>query len=451
MRVKFIKDYKEFKPSTGGGKDVFGDVEQDVATLLLEAGYIDPPDVKDVHDEAIKQVLKDRMDPAIAKLNELIEKLGQQGDGTTRPGDSTPTKGRLNDGGFGGLNVQLAAIYAACAGQGRDTRLQGQWSGFSLDEAGHVKLTAGHAGESVDSAGGFVVFPEFRREILALGLPDAVVRPRAFVLPMGSDTLKMPKIDGRSNASTLWGGVQCYWLGEGETITASRAKFGQLELRAKDLCGLTFASTNLMADSAVPLEAFLKEAFGGAIFYQEDEAFFIGSGAARPQGFLNSPALYSVTRATASQINWADIVNMYSRMYPPSISRAVWVAHPSTLPQLLQMTAGTGTSSPLIWVGNNGGATEAPPITILGRPLVFSPHCKILGAKSDLCFCDFRHYLLGDRQQLMIESSGHVAFESREIAWRFDHRVDGQVWLAGTILDRQSYETSPFIDLNVAA
>lgn len=453
MKVKLKKDYCPELASVhkGGVATDIIDVPRQTVELLLAADMIEEPDEKAIRDDLVVEEVRKQMDPLMKELQKLTGKAGKpEGD----PPDEGDKKEEGKNGGWATKGHFLKAVSVACSGGPRDSRLSGKGNvGFELDEKGHLKaLTAGHAGESEDPAGGFVVFPEFRNELMMLGLPGTTIRQRSFVIPMATETLKIPFVNDRDRSSTLWGGVQTYWLAETATITPSRAEYGQKELRAKDLCGLTFASMNLLQDNAIGLEAFLMQAFSGAIAWEEDKQFFVGTGVNKPHGFMNSPALFKQSRTTANLIDFDDIILMYSRMYPPSLGRGVWVAHPTCLPQLATMSQNSGTSAALVWLApggiSSGGAAKTPPGSILGNPLVFSEHCKSLGTLGDLVFCDFSHYLIGDRQELLIDSSAHVAFETREIAWRFVHRVDGMVWLAGTITDAQSYETSPFVALD---
>jgi HK97 family phage major capsid protein len=62
--------------------------------------------------------------------------------------------------------------------------------------------------------------------------------------------------------------------------------------------------------------------------------------------------------------------------------------------------------------------------------------------------CDFQHYLIGDRQQIEIAYSEHVAFLSNQSVWRFVSRVAGQPWLRDKVtLSDASSTLSPFVAL----
>jgi HK97 family phage major capsid protein len=61
---------------------------------------------------------------------------------------------------------------------------------------------------------------------------------------------------------------------------------------------------------------------------------------------------------------------------------------------------------------------------------------------------DFQHYLIGDRQQVEIAYSEHVAFLSNQAVWRFVSRVGGQPWLRDKVtLADASSTLAPFVGL----
>ena len=175
-----------------------------------------------------------------------------------------------------------------------------------------------------------------------------------------------------------------------------------------------------------------------------------GVGAGQPLGVLNADALIGVAKETgqaATTIVWENIVKMYSRMLPSSLSRAVWVAHNDTFPQLATMSLNVGTGGSAVWL-NNGVA--GPPATILGRPVIFSEKCQTLGAAGDIYLVDFGYYLIGDRQSLEVASSQHVRFNTDETDWRVLERVDGRPWVDSALTPRNGSNTvSPFVNLAV--
>jgi HK97 family phage major capsid protein len=306
--------------------------------------------------------------------------------------------------------------------------------------------------EGVPSEGGFLVPERLRANLLSVGLESAVVRPRARVIPMDSLRVPFPTIDSTSNSSTVFGGIVGYWTEEAATLAPSQAAFGRLVLDAKKLTTYTTVSNELVQDSAISFQAFIDEIFPEALSFYEDDAFINGTGVGEPKGFLNGSAVIEITKETgqaAATIVWENVIKMYSRMLPSSLNRAVWVASPDTFPQLATMAQNVGTGGSAIWL-NNGAS--GPPVTILGRPLIFTEKAKTVGTAGDLSLVDFGFYLIGDRQVMTAKSSEHVGFAADTTAFRIIERVDGRPWLETAITPKNSGDTvSPFVTIATRA
>jgi HK97 family phage major capsid protein len=308
--------------------------------------------------------------------------------------------------------------------------------------------------ESSGDQGGFLVPEQFRAELLRLALEASVVRGRATVIPMGGQTIRMPTVRDTSHSSTVYGGISGQWVAEAGSVsgTTNEPTFGQVALTAKKLTGYTRVSNELMADSAIALEAALRTMFSEGIAYFEDDAFIAGSGAGQPVGVLNAAALVSVAKETgqaATTVVWENIIKMFSRMHPASLGRAVWYCNPDILPQLATMSLTVGTGGAPVWLAN--GVNGAPP-TLLGRPIIYTEKAETLGTAGDIVFSDFSKYLIGDRQALEITSSMHDRFTNDQTTWRFIHRVDGRPWIDSAITPRNGSNTlSPFVALATRA
>jgi len=309
--------------------------------------------------------------------------------------------------------------------------------------------TTGHFEVGDDSLGGFLVPEEFRREIYQIGLENAVVRPNGpTVIPMTTDSIKIPFIDDSTHASNVFGGCLSYWAGEAKQFTASAALFGQQELTPHKLIGLTYASDEIMADSFVALEALIKTQFGRTSGYYEDDAFLNGSGAGRPLGIKNGGCVKSVKRNTVTQIELEDLAEMQSYLLPGSWGSAVWVANPSIIPHLIQLGSGNAANASgrnLVFITT---VQDKPVWQIFGRPVIFSEKMSQLGTAADLALYDMRYYIIGDRQPLTIDVSPHLKFDYGEIAWRYYLRVAGQPWPSSTLtLKAGTHVYAPFITL----
>jgi HK97 family phage major capsid protein len=302
------------------------------------------------------------------------------------------------------------------------------------------------------SDGGFLIPEILRADLLRVALEKAIVRSRARVIPMDSLTVPFPTVDSTSNVSSVFGGVVGYWTEEGATLTESQPRFGRVELRANKLTLYTEVPNELIRDARPSMEAFIGDVFPEALAWFEDVAFFIGGGVGEPLGFLNAPAAINVTRtAVGNDIEWSDIVSMYSRMLPQSLDRAVWVVSPDTIPDLLNMTLPGGTSPVILGGGAFASGSSRPTMSLLGAPIIVSEKARAIGDSGDINFVDFGFYLLGDRQAMSARQSEDFRFNQDVTAFRVIERVDGRPWLASAITPQNNGATlSPFVKLAAA-
>lgn len=306
----------------------------------------------------------------------------------------------------------------------------------------------------IGADGGFLVPETLRAELLRISLETAVVRPRARTIPMESLTVPFPVIRDSTHASTVYGGISGTWASESETLTESAPTFGRILLTAKKLTAYTEVPNELIADSIISFEAFINQMFPEALAYFEDDAFLVGDGSDRPLGatHASNPCLIAQAKETgqdASTIVWENLIKIYSRMLPASLGRGVWVANIDTFPQLAVMSLSVGTGGAAIWL-NNG--VVGPPMSILGRPVIFTEKVENLGDQGDIGFYDFGYYLIGDRQAMSAASSPHFKFQNDQTVYRFIERVDGQPWLQSALTPRKSTTTlSPFVTLAARA
>lgn len=304
------------------------------------------------------------------------------------------------------------------------------------------------------SDGGFLIPEVLRAELLRVSLESAIVRSRARVIPMDSLTVPFPTVDATSNVSSVFGGVVGYWTEEGATLTESQPRFGRVELKAQKLTLYTEVPNELIRDSLPSLEAFIGDIFPEAIAWFEDVAFFVGGGVGEPLGFLNAPARIQVSRDSgAPNVEWIDIVNMYCRMLPQSLSRAVWVISPDAMPNIFTMTfdTGSGSGTSPVMLGGAGFAnagSQQPPMTMLGLPIIVSEKARSVGTAGDVNLVDFGFYLIGDRQAMSARQSEDYRFQNDLTAFRVIERLDGRPWLQSAITPQNGGSTlSPFVQL----
>jgi HK97 family phage major capsid protein len=304
---------------------------------------------------------------------------------------------------------------------------------------------------NVPSDGGFLLPEEFRSDLLMVALEHAIMRPRATVIPMSSQTLAIPAVDDTTHAGgTVFGGVQVFWVDESTQPAESSGKFAQVKLDAKKLMAYMTAPQELVAD-APAFNAYMNQVLPQALAFEEDYRFIQGSGAGQPLGFLNGGGVVSATAVTGQGSGTLIVDNlaaMFTRLLPSSLMNAIWIADIGTFQQLALMAVqgSLGNSTP-VWMNN--GVIGAPPMAIYGRPLYFTEKCPALGNAGDITLIDPSFYLIGDRQAVTASSSEHFAFGTDKIAYKIIERVDGRPWLQQPITPRNGGATlSAYVNLS---
>lgn len=365
--------------------------------------------------------------------------------------------------GFGSVDVSKAGLYNSTAmGAAIDREFPAEsrsgdyfraiWHNTSRDATGQARIQRirNAFSSTVPSEGGFLIPEVLRSELLRVTLETAIMRPRARVIPMESLRVPFPAIDSTSNASSVYGGIVGYWTEEGAALTASQASFGRVVLDAKKLTMYTEAPNELISDSAISFQAFIDNIFPEAMGFYEDDAFINGSGVGMPLGVLNGANVISVAAESlqpADTIVWENVLSIFMRMLPSSMGRAVWLANLDTFRELATMALNVGTGGGPVWLTNGA---SGPPMTILGRPVIFTEKVPKLGDQGDLNFVDPGMYLIGDRQVMSAMSSPHYKFGNDMTAFRIIERVDGRPWMQSAITPKYSAVTlSPTV--NIAA
>lgn len=353
------------------------------------------------------------------------------------------------DGKFDGLGEFIQTIW--------HHRINGKYrvSGVDNKELDEKLRVVNEYSIKVPDSGGFLVPEEYRPQLLMLGLEDSIVLPRATVVPMNTATLVLPTVDATSNATSVFGGVVVYRTEEGEEFVESQAKFGRVKLEVTKQTALAYLTNEVIRESAPAIEAVMGQMTPSAMSYFADLDFLSGTGAGEPLGGLAAanPALLAISGESgqaADTIVWQNVLKAYARQLPQSIGRTVWIASPDTFVELATMALEVGTGGSAVWLTDGHGT---PVLTLLGRPVIMSEKTPgVLGDKGDLSLVDWSFYLIGIRDNLMVDTSDHVKFTSDQTTIRAIARNDGRPWLSSAITPHNGGPTlSPFVTLAARA
>ena len=345
--------------------------------------------------------------------------------------------GKDGDRAFRSLGEQMMAVYRAAQPGGRiDNRLSTR--------------AASGLNESNPSDGGFLVQKDFVGELLKRAYETGILasRIRKISISTNANGLKINAIDedSRKNGSR-YGGIQTYWEGEANEITASKPKFRQIEMNLKKLTGLCYVTDELMQDAAA-LETVIKQAFAEEFGFKLDDAILSGTGAGCPLGILKSGALVKIDKEDkqTEKVVVENITKMYARIPSKSKTKAVWFINPEIEPTLYTLKIG---ETPVYIPA--GGLSAKPYGTLLGLPVIPLEQCSELGETGDIVLVDLNEYLGIDKggKGIDAQSSIHVRFLYDENVFRFIFRFDGQpLWNKTLKPYKGAADISPFVALN---
>lgn len=345
-----------------------------------------------------------------------------------------PTPAKDNEKRFASFGEQLMAAYRAATPGGK------------VDERLTTRAASG-LNESTPSDGGFLVQQDFVTELLKRTYETGILASKVKKIPISTNAngMKINAIDEDSRANgSRWGGVQTYWEGEADEITASKPKFRQMELSLKKLTGLCYATDELLQDAAA-LEAVIRQAFAEEFGFKIDDAILSGSGEGEPLGILNSGAIVTVAKEASQTdiITVENLIKMWNRLWSRSRANAVWYINQELEPYLYTLKIG---DKPVYIPA--GGLSEKPYGTLFGRPVVPIEQCSAAGEVGDIILADIGQYLLIDKGGIKSASSIHVRFLYDENVFRFIYRVDGKpIWTKPLTPYKGSATVSPFVTL----
>lgn len=309
------------------------------------------------------------------------------------------------------------------------------------------KRAATGAGEAIGADGGFLAQVDIAEGIQKAVFETGVLASRVRQIPISanSNTLRVNVVDETSRVKgSRWGGVQSYWVGEGDSATATKPKLAQIDYRLNRLAALGYATDELLADAAA-MTAIFGQAFAEELAFEVDDAILRGDGVAKPVGILNSSCLVSVTGESASKIKAADIIGMRARLWARSRANSVWLINQDVEPSLHKMFIAGATSDVHVYSPANG-LSALPYDTLYGRPVIPIEQCSSVGTVGDVVLCDLSQYGMIRRDGAGLESSIHVRFVNHETAFRISYRVDGKpLWLSAITPARGSSTQSPFV------
>jgi len=268
-------------------------------------------------------------------------------------------------------------------------------------------------GETTDTAGGYLVPPEFRAQLVEELPKITVMRNVATVVPVNSPAGNMPTVTAKPTVT----------IGsENTAITETSASFGQITWQLQRLNALIPISRELLMDAKVDIVALIRRWFAEAIAQKEDELFTNGSGTGEPLGFRNATGVASVTYDSTKPYD--VIVDLIAQIPHQYRKKCVFMTSPKGESILMKIKDAQG--RPIFTQAQDGG------IRILGYPLIINANIpENLGANSnetEIWFGDFSYYWIFDKGEYSVESTmeGGNAFVNHQVLLKVVNYIDGK-------------------------
>ena len=333
------------------------------------------------------------------------------------------------------------------------TVCQAQKHGSAIDErlligsgrGAAAPANFGNEGSAQD--GGFLVPPQFAKEIFQLSIGEDSLLPMTDNVEITGNTMAFPK-----DETTPWGtnGIRAYWQGEASPAVGTKPVLGLASLRLKKLMALVPVTDELLDDSNA-LSTYLPDKIATSIRWKTNESILFGSGSGVPMGCMSGGSTVTVAKESgqaAQTLLAPNLAKMISRLPPGSFSKAVWIVNNDVLPALFTLTLG---NYPIyLPVGINVGGIQVSPYgSLLGRPVFVSQHANSFSGQGDVLLADLSYYqTITKAGGMQTATSMHLYFDADLTAFRTTFRMDGQSKLASPISPAKgSASLSPFVQL----
>jgi len=319
------------------------------------------------------------------------------------------------------------------------------------------KLVTKAAGDGMlagdDESGGYLIFSAASAMIQAATLENAIVRPRANRVTMGTQLLRIPYLrDLDHSTGTVFGGIKVYFDDENAEGTASKPKLDMLEFKLKKMTAMGYASEEWIKWSPVSLGSWLIPKFGEAVGWKEDLCFLGGKGASQPLGIRNATCKIQIAFETSQDASTFVLENstaMFARLREKSAGKVCWIMNRTVFPQLplFNITAGTGGAP--VFVNNVQGA---PGQSLWGYPIVWTEKVPALGTAGCVLLVDFSDYSVADDQTgPEIAQSIHLKFDLGQTAFRMTKYIDGQNESVSALTPVYGATQSPVVEFKATA
>ncbi len=251
---------------------------------------------------------------------------------------------------------------------------------------------------NVDSAGGYLVLPQFGGVIQTKVFESSPLRQLATVQAISTDTYEVVVDYDETGAS---------WVGETDSRAATTTpSLGKITIPVHELNIQVKATQKILDDGAINMETWLAGKVADKAARKEATAFISGTGVASPRGILtytagttiSSGQVEQVVSGSASAFTYAGLANLQNALKEAYQANAVFLMKRASFGNIMQIVTGiSGDNRPIfnmMYDKNTGLATS-----ILGKPVYFADDMDAIASNAlSAAYGDFRAaYTIVDR------------------------------------------------------
>jgi HK97 family phage major capsid protein len=227
-------------------------------------------------------------------------------------------------------------------------------------------IKAAHETGDLERAGALTKPPEFMTEIVDLNrIEVSRIRPIA-------DNIRSTHAETHVPTQTAHGNA--FFESELGTMTKNEEdKFGLIKVPVHKIYAYSYATTEMLQDSAFNFEAHLTKDFGGGMAKKENAKFVNGTGIDEPLGFMQATGIGEVVSGHATEIQADTLKKMYYTPKDDYVKAPSWVMNRLTTYEISILKFGNGT---YIFQEAQGGGL----FNIMGAPIVNAQDMPDVGA-----------------------------------------------------------------------
>lgn len=270
---------------------------------------------------------------------------------------------------------------------------------------------------TTEADGGFTIPKSFVNSVIQKLNKETLMRPLCSVMQT-TNTTQIPVEGQRATFN---------WLTEAQAFSETDVKFSKFELAAHKCGGVIKLSTEILQDSGIDIESYVRGKMFDALNDLEEQAFLNGDGANKPTGVTNGLTA-AVTTAAANAVTYEEVLELYYSLEKGYRANAVFIVSDS-FEKLLRLIK-DGNNTPIWQQGLSAGA----PNTLLGRPIYTSEYLPAVAKNvTPALFGDFKYYQIADRGTISLQRLNELYATNGQIGLLIQKRVDGKLTLQDAV------------------